>query len=66
MVRSKNLASYDVVANVVVDCSSRYEKIVETPANIFGPRIPHVGPESIGFFFVRIKVSEGVDKSSLK
>jgi len=48
MVWSKDLIPDDVVAHVVVDDAFRSYEVVQTPANVFGARVHHVRPESVG------------------
>ncbi len=66
MIRSENIASNDVVADVVINGTTRYKEVIQTPANIFRPGIHHVGPEGVGLFLVRIEVTECIDKTGLQ
>ena len=61
MVRSKALIADDIVTNFVNEPLGSYE-IIETPTDVFSSCVHHVRPKGVFFFFLGIKMPEGIYK----
>ena len=62
MVWSHNLWP-DYIVNYVFQKTFWNYEVIETPAYIFCATVLHVGPVSVWFLKIRIKVTESIDKS---
>ena len=60
MVRAHDLGPDDAVGQAGQQTLG-HQEVVQTPANVLGPAVHHVGPESVAVGFLRIEVPAAID-----
>ena len=65
MVRAKNLISDLAFANLSHE-PFRHDKVIQSPTNIFGASVHHVGPKCVLLFQIGVKVAIGVNEAFLQ
>ncbi len=65
MVTSHGCVS-DLAVTQTWEQGGRQQKVVQTPADVFGSRVHHVGPEGVGIGLFRIQLPKTVGKSGLQ